>query len=155
DRAELPPYSGAAQQTLPALSELALVGTTFDRHRGPSTVVGSSIASMLTGLLPRYHGFLDPFSRLPVGVTTIAEIARDAGGRTAMFTGVPLPFKPFGFGEAWTRFVEHGPNGGDAATAPLDDAATWITEVVRDVPDARLLAVVHARGGHPPWDVTP
>ena len=52
------------------------------------------------------------------------------------------------------RFVEHAPNSGDAATAPIDDAAAWIAEIAKDQRDVRLLAVVHARGAHPPWDVT-
>jgi hypothetical protein len=72
-----------------------------------------------------------------------------------MFTGVPLTFRAFGFGGAWERFVEYAPSSGDPATAPIDSAAAWIAEVTRASNEMRLLAVVHARGGHPPWDVTP
>src|SRR5262249_15006832 len=86
---------------------------------------------------------------------TIAGVARDASVRTAMFTGVPPTFRAFGFGAAWERFSEHPPSSGDPATAPIDSAAAWITEVIKASTEARMLAVIHARGGHPPWDATP
>jgi hypothetical protein len=150
-RAELPPWGAA---TLPALADLAQTGTVFDQHRAPSTVVAVSFATLLTGLSPLGHGVTDAGARLPAGVGTIGGIARDASVRTAMFTGVPFTFRAFGFGASWEKYLEHAPSSGAAATAPIDDALAWITETGKIAPDARLLAVVHARGGHPPWDVT-
>jgi hypothetical protein len=154
ERAELPPWNGAPAGVLPALAELAAGGTTFDQHRAPATVVSAVMASLLTGLPPSAHGFTDAGARLPAERSTIAGVARDASVRTAMFTGVPYTFRTFGFSAGWERFVEHPPSSGDRATAPIDDAAAWIAEVTKSSPDARLLAVVHARGAHPPWDVT-
>lgn len=152
ERSELPPW-GDRPGALPALTELAQYAATFDRHRAPTTVVAATMASLLTGLPPRAHALTDASARLPQAQTTIGAIARDASVRAAMFTGVPSTFRPFGFGAAWERFVEHAPNAGDPATAPIDDATAWVAEVAREAPEARLLAVVHARGGHPPWDV--
>lgn len=154
ERGELPPWSGAPAPTLGALSELASSGAVFDAHRAPSTVVAATVASLLTGLPPSGHGVTDGGARLPAAQTTIAAIARDASMRTAMFTGVPPTFRAFGFGGAWERFVEHAPSSGDPATTPLDSAAAWVTEVARASSEVKMLAVVHARGGHPPWDVT-
>jgi hypothetical protein len=151
---ELPPYRPGASAMLPTLGELALVGTAFDAHRAPSPVVAASVASLLTGLPPRAHAVIDATSRLPSSARTLAALAGEASVRTAMFTGVPHTFRPFGFAEGWSRFAEHTPSSGDPASAPIDDATAWITELVRDVPDGRYLAVVHARGGHPPWDVS-
>ncbi|MFT3773788.1 MAG: sulfatase-like hydrolase/transferase [Minicystis sp.] len=153
-RAELPPWSAAPVTTVPTLTDLAQSGTVFDQHRAPATVVAASVASLLTGLPPQGHGVTDAGARLPAGLGTIAGVARDASVRTAMFTGVPYTFRAFGFGAAWEKYVEHPPSSGAAATAPIDDALAWITETGKNAPDARLLAVVHARGGHPPWDVT-
>jgi arylsulfatase A-like enzyme len=150
-RAELPPWGAA---TLPALADLAQTGTTFDQHRAPSTVVATSFASLITGLPPLGHGVADAGARLPAGIGTIGGIARDASVRTAMFTGVPYTFRAFGFGASWEKYLEHAPSSGAAATAPIDDLLAWITETGKTAPDARLLAVVHARGGHPPWDIT-
>lgn len=155
ERGDLPPWNGSTAASLPALAELRQTSTVFDHHRGPSSVVSAAVASILTGLSPRAHGLVDPSARLPASHTTIAAIARDAGVRAAMFTGVPTSFGPFGFGASWEKFVEHAPNSGDPATAPLDDAAAWLTELAKDQREAHFLMVVHARGGHPPWDVTP
>jgi Sulfatase len=83
----------------------------------------------------------------------MAVIARDASVRTAMFTGVPTTFRPFGFGAAWEKFAEFAPSSGDPASAPFDAAAAWIAEVARSPGEPRALVVIHARGGHPPWDV--
>jgi hypothetical protein len=154
ERSELPPWSGAANPALLALSDLAATATIFDQHRAPSPIVSSVIASLLTGLPPSAHGLTDAAARVPVDLTTIAGVARDASVRTAMFTGVPYSFRAFGFAQAWERFVEFAPSAGDPATAPLDSAAAWITEVAKASSEARLLTVIHARGGHPPWDMT-
>src|SRR5205807_975331 len=143
-----------ATPSLPVLSDLAQSATTFDQHRAPTTVVPAVVATLLTGLPPVAHGMTDPNARLPSSATTMASIAHDASVRTAMFTGVPLTFRAFGFANAWEKFVETAPSAGDSATAPIDGAAAWITEVAKGGGDGKLLAVVHARGGHPPWDVT-
>jgi len=154
ERAELPPWSSAAAATLPGLADLAQTSAVFDQHRAPTTVVGAVMASLLTGLPPAAHGMTDAGARLPASAGTLGGIARDASVRTAMFTGVPYTFRAFGFASGWERFVEHSPASGAVATAPLDDATAWLVELAKASPDARLFTVVHARGGHPPWDVT-
>ncbi|MFO0758998.1 MAG: sulfatase-like hydrolase/transferase [Byssovorax sp.] len=154
ERAQLPPYNPGASRALGALGELALTATVFDQHRAPTPIVSAVMASLLTGLPPTAHGLTDAGARLPAGETTIAGVARDAAVRTAMFTGVPGSFKAFGFGASWERFQEYSPVSGDPATAPFDAAAAWLVETAKSAPEAHLLAVIHARGGHPPWDVT-
>ena len=134
---------------------LALTATTFHRHRAPTTFPGSVVGSLLTAMPPRAHTLTDFGARMPASNTTLGAVAHDASIRAALFTGVPATFKSFGFGEGWEHFAEYPPYGNDPATAPLDAAASWLTEVLRQSPEARLLLVVHARGGHPPWDVSP
>ncbi|WP_235879936.1 sulfatase-like hydrolase/transferase [Polyangium aurulentum] len=154
EREELPPWHGAPTPHLPALSELALTGTTFHRHRAPTTYPAAVLGSMLTAMPPRGHTVTDPGARMPASQTMLGTIAHDASLRAAMFTGVPATFKSFGFGTGWEHFAEFPPQGNDLATTPIEAAATWMTNVLRQAPEARLLAVVHSRGGHPPWDVT-
>ncbi|MEO7329758.1 MAG: sulfatase-like hydrolase/transferase [Minicystis sp.] len=154
ERAELPPWNPGASRSLAGLADLALTATVFDQHRAPTPLVSAVMASLLTGLPPSAHGLTDVGARLPAGQTTIAGVARDAAVRTAMFTAVPASFKPFGFNASWERYNEYLPSSGDSATLPLDDAATWLLETAKASPEARLLAVIHARGAHPPWDVT-
>lgn len=155
ERTDLPPWSQASPDTLPTLSDLAQSSTVFTAHRAPSTVVTTVMASLVTGLSPAAHTLTDPAIRLPETQTTMAEIARDAAVRTGMFTGVPYTFKAFGLAQGWENLFEHAPTSGDAATMPLDTAATWVTQLTHEDPNARMLLLVHARGGHPPWHVTP
>ncbi|WP_438033648.1 sulfatase-like hydrolase/transferase [Sorangium sp. So ce204] len=155
ERPDLPPWSGRPEPHLATLSELATSATTFDHHRGPSTVVSAVAASLLTGLPPPAHTVADAGARLPARITTIGAIASDSSIRTGFFTGVPTTFRAFGFGPGWSRVLEHPPTSGEPATTPIDAAATWINETLRQDASNRLLAFVHARGGHPPWEVSP
>jgi arylsulfatase A-like enzyme len=136
---------------LPEIDALAKRGFAFDAHRSQTTLSSGALASMLSGLSPRDHGVSDPSARLPQRVTTVADAARQAGIDTAMFTANPLTGRAFGFDRGFATFVAHSPAEDAPATAVFDDAAKFI----EGKKDGRFLVVVHARGAHPPWDVTP
>ena len=137
----------------PALAELERTSTSFTMHRAPTTVSAGVIATLLTGLPPRAHAVEDPGARLPE-LTTIAVAARDGSIQTAMFTGSPSTFGAFGFARGWDKYAAYSPVEGAPAVAPISESAQWIASHMA-LPDARALVVIHARGGHPPWDVTP
>jgi hypothetical protein len=141
-------YGGA--RAMPALHRLAKRGIVFEANRATTSLEGGAFASMLTGLLPREHGVDDADARLPASITTIAEAARQAGITTALFTAAPTTGAPFGFDRGWSTFETLGPTDGAPAVSLLDRAAVWIGLHQGE----RFLVVVHARGGHPPWDVT-
>lgn len=132
----------------PELAELGAQGLVFEAHRGTSNLASGALASMLTGQLPRVHGVDEPDAALPEDVLTIAEAMRQGGIVTGMFTANPTTSAPFGFARGFETFMPRSPIEDAAATAVFDDAAHWI----ESHKDARFLAVVHARGGHPPWD---
>jgi arylsulfatase A-like enzyme len=104
---------------------------------------------MLTGLAPREHGVTDSEAALRPEPVTIAEAARQAGVVTAMFTANPTTTAAFGFARGWETFVARSPADEAPATAVFDDAAKWLDAHKTD----RFLLFIHARGGHPPWDV--
>jgi arylsulfatase A-like enzyme len=106
---------------------------------------------MLTGLPPRAHGVDDPDAQLPRAPTTVQEACRQGGAATAMFTANPTTGAAFGFDRGWDTFVAHAPQEEVPALRVFDDAAAWIDQHKGE----RFFVVVHARGGHPPWDVTP
>jgi arylsulfatase A-like enzyme len=133
------------------LTALAAKGTIFARNRAASSLASADVASMLTGLSPRVHGLDDPDARLGPGPTTIEDACRQGGVSTAMFTANPTTGEAFGFDRGWDTFVAHDPLEDTPATRVFDEAATWIDAHKAD----RFLVVVHARGGHPPWDATP
>ncbi len=68
-----------------------------------------------------------------------------------MFTANPTTGAAFGFDRGWDTFASLDPLESAPATQVFDDAAAWIDAHKGE----RFLVVVHARGGHPPWDATP
>jgi arylsulfatase A-like enzyme len=144
----LSPYGGS--MATPTLSALASTGTVFDANRATTGVASGAVASMLTGLPARELGMTDATTRLPHGATTVADAARQAGIASAMFTANPLSSSAFGFDRSWSHFEAHGPKEEGPSARVFDAAATWLEEQG----SGSFLLVVHARGAHPPWDVT-
>jgi hypothetical protein len=145
----LAPWDGP--HAVPELTRLAASATTFVSNRASSSLASAVVASMLTGLPPRAHSLDDPDARLPDTLTTVEEACRQGGVATAMFTAHPTTGAAFGFDRGWDAFVMHDPVEEGAATLVFDDAAAWVEAHKAD----RFFVVVHARGGHPPWDATP
>ena len=135
---------------MPELLSLATGGSIFDAHRATSSFASGAMGSMLTGLSPRAHGAADGDAALSASVFTIAEAARQAGIVTAMFTANPTTTAPFGFARGWETFGPRLPAEDAPATAVFDDVGPWLDAHK----DERFFLVIHARGGHPPWDVS-
>jgi arylsulfatase A-like enzyme len=141
-------YGGG--RATPEIEAIARVGVVFDTNRATTGLANGSLASMLTGLAARDHAVQDGDARLPRSLTTLADAARQAGIATAFFTANPTTSAAFGFDRGWSTFEAHGPTEDAPATKVLDLAGAWVGEHKGE----RFLVVVHARGGHPPWDVT-
>lgn len=145
----LAPWGGP--HAVPELAKLAEAGTTFLAHRASSTQANAVVASMITGLSPAAHRIEDPDARLPDGLTTVQEACRQGRVSTAMFTANPTTGAAFGFARGWDAFTAHDPLESGSSTRVFDDAAEWIDAHRAE----RFFVLVHARGGHPPWDATP
>ncbi|MEO7111362.1 MAG: sulfatase-like hydrolase/transferase [Polyangiaceae bacterium] len=141
-------YGG--QTNLDSLGKLVAHGIVFDQHRSGTTFPSGALASMLSGQSAHAIKMDLPDARLPKSVVTIADAARQAGVVTGFFTANPTTAEPFGFDRSWQTMIAHGPDE-TPATNVFDDAANWIDTHKSE----RFLAVIHARGGHPPWDVSP
>ncbi len=152
DRRRVPPFGPTGKLT--ALGELGRAATGFSGYRAPSVVVQSVAASLLTGLSPRRHRLEDPSSRVASSVRLLSEMVKEASGRSALFTGVPGTFAPFGFGVGWDTFDVVSPVLDAPATEPLSRALKWLETELDDEHAGPRLLVVHARGSHPPWDLT-
>jgi hypothetical protein len=152
DRRRVPPWGAAG--TLGAISGLARRAAAFSQHRVPTTIPAGVIASLLTGMPPRAHAVEDQAARLPASIRSLAEIVKEASGRAAMFTGVPTTFGAFGFSGGWDRFDQISPIEDLPATEPIVRATRWLHEELRGDEPRRRLVVIHARGAHPPWDIS-
>jgi hypothetical protein len=145
----LAPYGGA--RVTPELSRLAARGIVFEAHHATTGLESGAFASMITGLSPTDHAVSDLDARLPATLTTLADAAREAGIATAFFAANPAVGAAFGFDRGWSTFEAQGPLDGVPAVGIVDRAGAWIAEHKAE----RFLVVVYARGGHPPWDVSP
>jgi hypothetical protein len=152
DRGRLPPWGPAAGMT--TLSDLAKHAVVFSAHRAPSGVPAASFASLLSGLSPSVHGIMAPGDRLRSKVVTLAETLKEAGGRTALFTGTPTSFAPFGFNAGFDAFETISPVVDQPATQPLLRAQSFREQELASGGTSPHLVVVALRGGHPPWDLT-
>lgn len=151
DRRRVPPFGPTGKLT--ALGELGRAGTAFSGYRAPSVVVQATFASLLSGLAPRGHRLESPSTRVASSVRLLSEMVKEASGRTAMFTGVPTTFAPFGFSAGWDTFDVVSPVQDLPASEPLTRGLKWLeTELDDEHPGPRLL-VLYARGAHPPWDI--
>jgi arylsulfatase A-like enzyme len=144
----LAPWGGP--HPVPELSRVAAAGVAFNANRASSSLVSAVLGSMLTGLSPIFEALIDPTARLPKGLTTVEDACRQAGIATAMFTANPTTSSAYGFNRGWDTFVEHSPLEDVPATRVFEEAAAWIDAHKHD----RFFVVLHARGGHPPWDAT-
>lgn len=148
---KLPPWG--AVNGLTNVAQLVQRGDSFSGYRAPTTVPAGAVASMLTGLSPRAHRVEDQAARLPDTLQTVSQIVKHAGGRTAMFTGVPATFSAFGFDVGFDVYEAISPVVDEPAVAPLTRAIGWLSTELEDGADTRRFIVVHMRGAHPPWDI--
>jgi hypothetical protein len=152
EQGRVPPWG--ATGSLGTLGVLAREGTTFSRYRAPSTATGSVLATLLTGLEPRAHTVEAPMLKLPPTLRTLPRLLKEANGSAAFFTGVPTSFAPFGFDSGWDAFEAFSPVKDIPASEPFARGAAWLSRELEERPLARHLLLIHARGAHPPWDVS-
>lgn len=150
DRDDIPSYTDRVG--LDRLSKFAAKAAVFTNHRGPTTVAPSVIASLLTGLPPSGHTLDSLGARLPASIPTVLDAASTAGIHAAFFTSVPTSFAPYGFARPKGQRHELSPVSGDGVEA-IGEATRFIEKTLGASPSARILVVIHARGGHPPWNV--
>lgn len=152
DRRRLPPWGPTGD--LRTIGELTRLSTAWSAHRAASTVPAASLASLLSGLPAAAHGCSEPSARVAPEIRLISEIVKEASGRTAMFTGAPTTFAPFGFEQGWDAFETISPVKDLPASEPILRATHWLEQTLDDAQNAPTFVLVHTRGGHPPWDTS-
>ncbi len=140
---------GGARKT-PELGKLVEGGITFEKNRAVSSFANATVASMLSGVGPREHGVVDGDTRLAKTPTLVSEALREAGIATAFFSANPTTSEIYGFDRGWETFRTHGPVEETPATTVFDEAIRFVEAHKKD----RFFVVIHARGGHPPWDAS-
>jgi hypothetical protein len=152
DRRFVPPWGPATGNS--PVTELLRDAVAFHSYRVPTTVPAGVVASLLTGISPARHHVEDTAARLSRSTHPLSDIIKQAGGRTALFTGVPNTFPAFGFNVGWDDFGSWSPVVDLPAETPLVEATRWLGQRLDENRNLTRFVVVHARGTHPPWDLT-
>jgi len=131
----------------PYLDELAGEGLVFSEAHATAPWTLPSHTSIFTSLMPFDHHVRWSWMRIPQDQVMLAEHFRDAGYRTAAFTGGGYVAGHFGFRQGFTLYqdhdeiAEHGPEA--IAAAALD----W----TRDTAHAPYFMFVHTYEPHSPF----
>lgn len=156
---------GYSRPTSPGIDAFAARGARFTRAVSVSNRTGTSMASMWTGLLPSRHGVFRTGDVLDEGFTTLAELLRARGYRTAAWCPNPSLDRSFGHAQGWDAYDDDVLTRVDGdtrepwrrwetASAINERALRWIAAE----PAKPFLAWLHYRDVHgpyvppPPWD---
>jgi len=139
---------GHDRPTSPNLDRLATGGVRFSAATAQAPWTLPSHVSLLTGLYPSTHGVVFGTDRLVPRVTTLAEILRDSGYRTAAFTGGGYLNLRFGY-QGWERFIAR-PHSKERRNVEkvVDAAVDWLATEARPP----FFLFVHTYQVHAPFD---
>lgn len=145
------PY-GARDTRTPNISQIAAAGVVYEAATTPMPLTRPAHASIMTGLYPDQHGVLTNHQVLAEETTTVAETLREAGYRTAGFTGIRFLNERSGLAQGFDDF--HAPKKGEDARAKdvVARAVEWLTGSDRESP---ILLWVHLYDPHQPYDPPP
>ncbi len=128
------------------LSALLDTGLVLPNHRVTSSLSGASLASMLTG--SHDHG-MSASCKLSPNVVTLPQALREAGIRSALFTANPWSTQAHELNRGFSAYEALLPGDGQPAERVFELAQDFVQHHAKE----KFLVVVHARGGHPPWDI--
>jgi arylsulfatase A-like enzyme len=147
-RADRAGFLGNHRGLTPRLDALAAEGVVFEQAHAPAPWTLPSHVSLFSSRLPLDHKVRWDANRMDLSLTMLAEHFRNAGYRTAAFTGGAYVAAYFGFSQGFEAYVERdevrdrGP--GRIASAAL----RWVREN-RRVP---FFLFVHTYEPHSPFD---
>jgi arylsulfatase A-like enzyme len=159
---------GYVKPTSPFIDRLASEGVRFETALSTTSWTLPSHAAMFTGMFDSAHGLVDNGLSLGDDHSTLAEVLRDGGYRTAGFFGGPYLHPTFGLGQGFDHYqscmttIADGASGEDVRkfsrapigashrdiTGPrtLEQVSRWLAQTP-DEPDRPFFLFVHL------WDV--
>ncbi|MCI0407578.1 MAG: sulfatase, partial [Acidobacteria bacterium] len=138
---------GYPKPLTPHLDALARQGVLFEQATSTAPWTLPSHASIFTSLLPFDHGSTRETRPLRPSLSMLAERLRNAGYRTAAFTGGAYVSSGFGFGQGFEIYEEHDEGREKGAGRIAASALSW----VRSVRDQPYFVFVHTYEIHFPY----
>ncbi len=142
---------GYKRETSPVLARMAKEGALFSDCLVNGTWTKVSTPALMTSLYPSTHGVLDFLDRLPAGVTTLAEVYRQAGYATLSMSSILFTGKMTNLHQGFEALHEDTslPDQDSSKTAReyVDRLLPWI-ESHRDVP---FFVFLHVSDPHDPY----
>lgn len=135
----------------PRIDALAGDSVVFRRAYAPAPWTLPALASVMSGVSPRVHLATGLGDRVPDRVTTMAEVLRRAGFRTAALVSSPLLGKEVNLDQGFQEYnvFPKGPEDKPANPDQLASLASrWIGAHARD----RFFLWIHIFDPHIPWD---
>jgi len=151
---------GYTKPTTPTLDRLAREGVRFADATSQAPLTGPAHAAILTGSYPGRFGVRDNAATpLPESATTVGEMFKAAGYRTAAFIGAFIVDRQYGFGQGFDEFDSRFERFTSAAKLQarrpagpvVDDALKWLAAAN----GAPFFAWVHLYDAHAPYDAPP
>jgi len=147
---------GPSPVATPNLDRVAEHGAIIERAWTPIPLTTPAHASILTGLYPPSHGVRSNARfRLPDDVTTLAEILRGRGLRTAAFIGSYTTSRLFGLDQGFETFDDalgHFPDGTRRVERRGDEVANRAREWIRKNAGQPFFIWVHFNDAHTPYE---
>jgi arylsulfatase A-like enzyme len=131
----------------PNLDRIGREGTVFEFATSTAPWTLPSHVSMLTSQLPFDHGVRRAGSSIPHRLSLLSERFRDAGYRTAAFTGGGYVSWGYGFGQGFEVFEDHDERALGGPAAVVRSALDWVQRN-RDSP---FFLFVHTYEPHHPY----
>lgn len=120
---------GRAPRPTPNMDGLARAGALVEDAVAPFGRTTQGVGSILSGLHPLAHGADGLGMTLPDRVTTLAEILRERGYRTAAFTSNAFLRPGLGFEQGFQIYADPRPRWeGNSAEALTDESLAWLAE---------------------------
>jgi arylsulfatase A-like enzyme/Tfp pilus assembly protein PilF len=149
----------------PTLDRLASAGVQFTAARTAAPLTLPSHTTMMTGLLPPAHGVRDNGAVLPDTPSTLAQLMKNAGYRTAAFVGAFVLDRRFGLARGFDSYddaIRRDPNATERleaerpAAAVVDAALRWLERPASGTETAAPFFVwVHLYDPHAPYTPPP
>ena len=144
---------GYPHSTSPHLGALAVESTLYLNAYSTSSWTSPSHASLFSGLHPRAHGVTQEFWSTSNDVTTLAEILRDHGYRTAATVGNGMLSRYFGFDQGFES--DHEVWRDNAAPQAEHSSIRFLREFVRSEKNQAFFAFLNFIEPHNPYDSSP